>query len=557
MLSANGAFSDLLTEMDLNVEDFLRGPLTENVPSEESVGAFFHTMKPGDCVVKQVTVLKDQHYTLHLIKLEVPGGNCLCCMLVPSENPGNARLVNILNEIACFVAQIDSIGNIYYVNDQLLHHLGYTPMNGEAIVHLRDLLQTFDEEKLRRYIDRVDTEGFTRLRTHFARKGGEPVMMEVSIVPSQTPGGSTYLLTARDIGYQLEHEAFMRDALIQSEKTATELLDKNRHLQDQADLLPKTGHLVYESKAFAAVMRRVHLVAPTDATVLITGETGTGKELIAKAIHQLSERADQPFVTVDCGSLPPELIESELFGYRKGAFTGANTDRKGRFATADRGTIFLDEIGELPLLLQTRLLRVLQEGHFTPVGETQVQTVDVRVIAATNRDLKLWIEEGKFRSDLFFRLNVFPIHSIPLRERKEDIRPLIRHFIDKFNKKFSKEISGVDATTLDRIMEYDFPGNVRELETIVERAFIVASGKLLPLTVPQQKGAAVTDSPLLDLFDGTLTEFLSFDDYQRKYIELVLKSTGGRVSGKGGAAEILQLNPQTLYSKMRKLGLRR
>ena len=555
-LATNEAFTDLLAQLSLDTEAFLRGPLGDNLPAGTPPAEFFGTLQPGDCVVRALTVADDEHYTFHLIKLALTAGSCLCCMLVPSEDPANVRLGSILNAIACFVAEIDGQGNLFFLNDQLLQHLGYAPAQARQLSHLRQVWPAFREDRLRRHLEEVDSRGVAHFRTKFGHRDGSALAMEVSLVASQTPGDSLYLLTARDLTGQLAHEASVQDALVESERTVATITRENHRLRVQVEQKTAAGQLVYASESFAGLLRQVERVAPTTATVLITGETGTGKELIARAIHRLSPRSGQPFVTVDCGSLPPELIESELFGYRKGAFTGANRDHPGRFAAAAGGTLFLDEIGELPLPQQTRLLRVLQEGQYTPVGATRVESVDVRVVAATNRDLGRWVEEGRFRADLFFRLNVFPVHCPPLRERREDIAPLVRHFIQKFNAKFAKEITGLDGTTLRRILDYPFPGNVRELENLVERAFIIASGKLLTL---ETETAAATElaQPVLDLFDGTLTEFLTFEDYQRRYIQLVLDSTDGKVSGAGGAAEILNVHPQTLFSKMRKLGIRR
>ncbi len=532
-LVANDAFTALLARVNLGPEAFLRGPLRDNLPPDAPAQEFFRALRPGDCVVRQLTVPDHRPYTFHLLKLALSAGSCLCCVLFPSADPADVRLGNILNAIACFVAEIDGQGNLFFLNDRLAEHLGYAPRPEGRPSHLRQFWPGFRADRLAHLLREVDARGLAHFRTEFGRRDGTVLAMEVSLVASQTPGDSLYLLTARDLTAQLTHERSLQDALVESQRTVGAVTAENHRLRAREDQATATGQLVYASEAFTGVMGQVHRVAPTTATVLITGETGTGKELIARSIHRLSRRAGRPFVTVDCGSLPPDLIESELFGYRKGAFTGATRDHPGRFAAADGGTIFLDEIGELPLPQQSRLLRVLQEGQYMPLGETRLHTVDVRVIAATNRDLGRWVAEGKFRSDLFFRLNVFPIHSIPLRERREDIAPLIRHFIQKFNPKFSKEITGVDGTTLQRLLEYPFPGNVRELENMVERAFIIASGKLLPIALPETAPRA-PEQPVLDLFDGTLTEFLSFEDYQRRYIQLVLESTNGRVSGAGG-----------------------
>lgn len=554
---ANSPFADLAEEENLQVEELLGGVIRENAPSATTDVDLIKTLGSGECVVKILEMSRNRYYTLHLAKLALSEGECLACMLMPSEDPSQLRFTGILDDIACFVMELDSRGNVSYINEQLLNHLGYTTDDRGKLNHLKYLIDDYRPEKIRQNIQEVEDNGIARFRTEFKRQDEEALTMEVSIVESKAPDNSLFLLTARDITAQLEHEETLESALAEAELKADSARDENRRLRARLDPPTNGTQLIYRSKAFAEVMRKIHRVARTDATVLVTGETGTGKELVAKTIYEQSGRANTPLVTVDCGSLPPELIESELFGYRKGAFTGATKDRKGRFEIADGGTIFLDEIGELPLLMQTRMLRILQEGEVMPIGANKPITVDVRVIAATNRNLSQLVKEGKFRQDLFYRLNVFPIRTIPLRERKEDIYPLLQHFIEKFNDKFGKEISGVDNTTLERIKGYDFPGNVRQLENMVERAFVIADGQTLPLTVPQGREPALEASPVLELFDGTLTEFLSFDEYQRKYIQMVLDSTGGKVSGKGGAAEILKIHPQTLFSKMRKLGIRR
>ena len=299
-------------------------------------------------------------------------------------------------------------------------------------------------------------------------------------------------------------------------------------------------------------------MAPTDTTVLITGETGTGKELIARAIHAQSSRMNKPMVILNCGALPADLIESELFGYRKGAFTGAQQDHLGRFELADEGTLFLDEIGEMPMQLQTRLLRVLQDGEFTPLGARQSIHTDVRIIAATNRNLRDRVTEGKFRADLYFRLNVFPIHSLALRERREDIPLLIDHFIEKYTRE-GQPVPQVAPKDLELLQQHPFYGNIRELENLVQRALIVSEGPYLRfeterLVTTAEVEAAAAPAPGRPPTRGSV---LTFEEAQRQHIMQVLQLTDGKVSGKGGAAELLAMNAQTLFSKMRKLGISR
>jgi transcriptional regulator with GAF, ATPase, and Fis domain len=296
------------------------------------------------------------------------------------------------------------------------------------------------------------------------------------------------------------------------------------------------------------VLDKVRLVAPTDATVLIDGETGTGKELIARAIHSSSQRRDKPLIKINCAALPTGLVESELFGHEKGAFTGAIARHTGRFELADGGTIFLDEVGELPAEAQAKLLRVLQEREFDRVGGTAPKKVDVRVIAATNRDLLKAVREKAFREDLYYRLSVFPLALPPLRERSEDIPLLASFLLDKFAARVGKRFEGIDARTLRRLMAYPWPGNVRELENVLERAVILATGPMLEVDpdVLGQPGAKPAGRPSAAL-----------EDVERDHILAVLRQTKWVIEGPRGAATVLGLHPNTLRSRLKKLGLSR
>jgi formate hydrogenlyase transcriptional activator len=315
----------------------------------------------------------------------------------------------------------------------------------------------------------------------------------------------------------------------------------------QRDLRPLTG----DSQAMKVVRQAIQQVARTDSTVLIQGETGTGKELIARAIHQLSPRRDHLMVTVNCAALAPGVIASELFGHEQGAFTGAVRRRLGRIELAHHGTLFLDEIGELPAETQVLLLRVLQERIIERVGGAESVPVDVRVIAATHRDLAVAMNAGRFRSDLYFRLNVFPIQVPPLRQRREDIADLVRHFLFHFNRRMNKQVDQVPEDVMRRLLEYDWPGNVRELENIIERAMIVSTGPALhidPSCLPLQsaKSQAV-------LVESTA----SLAMLERQAILDALQRCHGKIYGPAGAAAALGLKPTTLYGKMRKLKIAR
>jgi formate hydrogenlyase transcriptional activator len=296
------------------------------------------------------------------------------------------------------------------------------------------------------------------------------------------------------------------------------------------------------------VLSQLEIVAPTNATVLISGETGTGKELIARAIHQLSPRCPQAFVKLNCASIPVGLLESELFGHEKGAFTGAITQRIGRFELANRGTVFLDEIGELPLEVQPKLLRVLQEREFERLGSTRVLHTDARLIAATNRDLAAMVDAQQFRADLFYRVNVFPVHVPPLRERPEDIPLLVGHFAQQFARRMNKIIETIPSDTMQRLLEYSWPGNIRELQNVLERAVILSPGPVLQVPLTDLTPHSTPTSP---------TPHDTLAAAERKHILAILEETGWVLGGPHGAAVRLGLKRSTLQFRLRKLGITR
>jgi DNA-binding NtrC family response regulator len=307
--------------------------------------------------------------------------------------------------------------------------------------------------------------------------------------------------------------------------------------------------IVGQSPALRETLQLVETVAPTDSTVLLLGETGTGKELIARAIHNLSARSSHAFVKVNCAAIPTGLLESELFGHEKGAFTGAIAQRQGRFELADRGTMFLDEIGDIPLELQPKLLRVLQEHEFERLGSTRTRKVDVRVVAATHRALEEMIVERQFRLDLYYRLNVFPIHIPPLRERPEDIPLLVRHFVQQFARQMNKTIEAISSETMEALLQYAWPGNIRELQNVIERSVIVYEKGNLSIDQSWLDGEclpAEREAPLLYKKSGV---------EEQKMIEAALAKTGGRVSGPSGAAAKLGIPPSTLESKIRAMNI--
>jgi transcriptional regulator with GAF, ATPase, and Fis domain len=336
----------------------------------------------------------------------------------------------------------------------------------------------------------------------------------------------------------------LRERLLEIEELKQRLERENIYLQEEIRLLVEHTDIVGQSLAIKKVLSQVEQVAGTDSTVLIQGETGTGKELLARAIHHLSSRKDRPLVTVNCASLPPTLIESELFGREKGAYTGALTRMAGRFEAADGATLFLDEIGELPQEVQSKLLRVLEEGRFERLGSTMTLQVNVRIIAATNRNLAQDVNEGRFRKDLYYRLNVFPIEIPALRERPDDIPLLVWAFVRQFEKKMGKRVDSISRKNMEALQHHSWPGNVRELRNAIEHAMIVSSGRNLAFPSPK---SGLPEAP----------DTRNLQDLERRHILDVLEKSGWRLSGEGGASEILGLKRTTLQSRMKKLGIKR
>jgi formate hydrogenlyase transcriptional activator len=334
---------------------------------------------------------------------------------------------------------------------------------------------------------------------------------------------------------------------ITDRRRAEELQSQNVYLQEELSLERSFGEIVGQSSVMQQVFRSIELVAETDSTVLLLGETGTGKELIARAIHRLSRRRDAVMVKVNCGALPSSLAESELFGHERGAFTGAVQQKRGRFELANNGTIFLDEVGELSTDVQVKLLRVLQEQELERLGSTRPTKVNIRVIAATNRDLQNEVKRGGFRSDLFYRLNIFPIHVPPLRERKEDVPFLAAHFVLDFARRMGKSVDRIGALAASRLAAYEWPGNVRELANVMERAVILCEG---PVIQDEHIGVLGRSSRQIDS-----DVFLTLAEMERQHIQRALALTGGVLAGPQGAARLLGMRRSTVWSRMRKLGI--
>ncbi|HSE37711.1 MAG TPA: sigma 54-interacting transcriptional regulator [Blastocatellia bacterium] len=393
-----------------------------------------------------------------------------------------------------------------------------------------------------------DHEPFT-IEYRLRRADGQFRWVYDSGTPRISAGGKFlgYIGSCIDVTDGKQAEEALKEAFVQVSELKSQLEAENFYLQEEIRLEHDFNEIIGKSDAIKDVFRKIEHGAPTDSTMLILGETGTGKELVARAIHGMSLRKDKPLVKVNCATLPATLIESELFGHEKGAFTGATARRLGRFELANGGTIFLDEIGDLPPELQAKLLRVLQEGEFERLGSGKTIKVNVRIIAATNRNLPLEVQKGLFREDLWYRLNVFPIVVPPLRMRKEDIPLLVEAFVRKFAKEQGKDIKAISPATMGALQDYSWPGNIRELANVIERALINSQGEILRLADQLYR------SEMFELPFARQT----LEDMERQYILKILVETGGRVEGPKGAARILGLNPSTLRTRMVKLGIRK
>ncbi len=368
------------------------------------------------------------------------------------------------------------------------------------------------------------------------RKDGSEFPVDIMLGPVETDGGNIVLSVIRDLTEKTEAEEALRKIELQK-----------RYLEEELNTEARFEEIIGESVALKRVLKHVETVAATEVTALILGETGTGKEAIARAIHHLSSRKAHVMVKLNCAAIPAGLLESELFGHERGAYTGAIDRKIGRLELAHEGTLFLDEIGDLPLELQPKILRALQEREFERLGSTRSIPVNVRLVAATNRDLTKMVAEGRFRSDLYYRLRVFPIHLPPLRERREDIPLLVRHFVDRHARKMNKKIETITDETMRALTRWDWPGNIRELENFIERAVILSNGPILRAPLGELEMPEVSNLPQNSSLEAT----------EREHILRVLRETKGKIGGSSGAAARLGLIRTTLNSKMKKLGIER
>jgi PAS domain S-box-containing protein len=439
-------------------------------------------------------------------------------------------------------------GTILVANPALAKMLGYDSAEDVVRGVVDSALQVWaDPAERSRLAQLLEEQGSVRgYECRFLRKDGTEIWVSLSSRAFRGPDGQTayYDGFIEDITDRRQNEESLRAAYVEIQALKERLEAENLYLRSEIRTVAGYEEIIGQSEAIRQVVGQAEQVAPTDSTVLIQGQTGTGKELLAHVIHMRSPRNGKPFVTVNLASLPSSLLEGELFGREKGAYTGAMTRQTGRFEVADGGTIFLDEIGEMPLETQAKLLRVLQQGEFERLGSTLTFKVNVRIIAATNRDLASEVRNGQFREDLFYRLNVFPIRMPPLSERREDIPLLAWSFVKEFGERMGKRIERISRRSMETLQAYSWPGNVRELRNVMERSIILTSGVDLQLAMPETPA----DAP---------ATFLTLADADRQHILGVLKMTDWRVSGKGGAAERLGLKPSTLESKMKRLGIRR
>ncbi len=465
---------------------------------------------------------------------------------------GESRWNSLLAQVHLLVVGLDESGRVDYANPFFCETTGFTRDDtiGRPIVSfVASTDQTRAEAVLNKLLNGQEIP-YTEISL-ITKSGAERIVLWSHVLLRDTAGTPTGTLSiGADVTERRAAEADRDVAIEELEILKQRLEEENLYLREEIQSDRDFTNMIGDSDALRYVLHRLQQVAGTEATVLIQGETGVGKELVARAIHEVSLRASKPFVTVNCSVLPANLIESELFGHEAGAFTGATRQRQGRFELADGGTMLLDEITELPLEMQSKLLRVIQEGEFERVGSSKTIKVDVRFLAATNRNIAGEIEAGRFRSDLFYRLNVYPITVPPLRDRRDDIPMLVNHFVQRIGRPMGKRFAEIPAAVLRQLTEYDWPGNIRELQNVLERAVIVSSGDRLWL--PEgltNKRAVEGDKPAAQ---GMLR---SLQEVEREHIVTVLQRTGGRIAGPGGAAEILELHPNTLRSRMKKLGV--
>jgi PAS domain S-box-containing protein len=459
---------------------------------------------------------------------------------------------------------IDTEGRIMAVSDHWLEKLGY--LREDVIgCSILDYMSKASREPLLdgRVKDIIAAGQRKNVPREMVTKTGEilDVVMSARAEIDPLTGSSSLLVASKDMTDRNRAESKLREAYGEIAHLKDELERERDYLREEVSVAMNFGHIVGKSPALVSMIARIEAVADTPASVLIIGETGTGKELVAHAIHARSGRVDGPLVKVNCASIPDELFESEFFGHVRGAFTGAHQDRIGRFQLADGGTIFLDEVGEIPLPLQGKLLRVLQEKEFERVGEDRSRKVDVRVIAATNKDLEKAVEAGEFREDLYYRLSVFPVQVPPLRKRGDDVVMLAVHFLEQVCREFGRPDLSLTQNQVEALCRYDWPGNVRELKNVIERAVILSNGKVLRLDLSLRETGLGPPTPHdVPMIDSADKPYLTDQEMKAKFRENLLAALSAsewRISGQQGAAKLLGMKPSTLTDRMRSMGLKK
>ena len=473
----------------------------------------------------------------------------------------NFKYRNLYRSTPAMLHTVDGAGLVVTVTDHWLSKLGF---RREEVIGrpITDFMSTADQKKYAdgRLQELIAEGDFNNLERQMVTKDGSTVDLIMSAIAHRDENGAVdrMLVASKDVTQRNRAERELRRTLAENARLREELEHERDYLREEVNVALNFGRIVGTSQSLRRMLKRVEAVAETPASVLVQGESGVGKELVAREIHGRSPRADGPLVKVNCASIPKELFESEFFGHVKGAFTGAHRDRIGRFQLADGGTIFLDEIGEIPMELQGKLLRVLQESEFERVGDDVTRSVDVRVVAATNRDLEQLIVDGEFREDLFYRLSVFPVDVPPLRERGDDVIQLAQHFLEQTCKDFGRELLSLTRAQIANLKAYDWPGNVRELKNVIERAVILSPGKVLrldlsmPGVAPPDMGEVVA----APADDEVLTE-KDMRELQKANIVRALKQANWKVSGTGGAAELLGVKPTTLADRVRAFKIKR
>lgn len=481
---------------------------------------------------------------------------------ISEEARANFKYRTLYRSTPAMLHTVDGDGRIVTVTDHWLQKLGYT----RTQVLGRPISDFFVEAERKLYGNRkqlrelINEGDFSNIERQLVTRDGKVLDLVISSISHRDENGNIdrMLVASKDVTERNRVERRLRQTLAENARLREELELERDYLREEVNVALNFGRIVGTSPALKQMLSRVEAVANTPASVLLLGESGVGKELVAREIHMQSPRADGPLVKVNCASIPKELFESEFFGHVKGAFTGAVRDRIGRFQLADGGTIFLDEVGEIPMELQGKLLRVLQESEFERVGDDVTRSVDVRVIAATNRVLEELIVEGEFREDLFYRLSVFPVNVPPLRERGDDVIQLAQHFLEQTARDFGRDPMTLTQTQADKLRRYDWPGNVRELKNVIERAVILSPGNVLRLDRSMPDPRPDEETREVPAADGSrVLNEEQMRDFQKQNIIAALKESNWRVSGAGGAAEILGVKPTTLADRIRTHGIQK